>query len=61
MSRPVPSPSMKGTIGFEGTLSLPSTRVIGDAVVVISEFLLIRVIVLSVIFCLKLAKVCDPK
>ena len=30
------SPSMKGTIGFEGTLSLPSIMVMGEAVVVIS-------------------------
>ena len=35
ISRPVPSPSMKGMIGFDGTESLPSIIVIGDAVVVI--------------------------
>ena len=30
MSRPVPSPSMKGMIGRSGTLSFPSDRVIGS-------------------------------
>lgn len=37
MSRPVPSPSMKGMIGFEGTESLPLVMVIGSAVVVMAD------------------------